>query len=126
MARRRSLVLLLPELLRTLFAPRVTVRFPAGPTALPEGFRGRVAMHTELCAGCGLCARDCPTGALELQREALQRFRLLHHGDRCAYCGQCVDSCGQRAITLVNELPGATPWRIGMTRVLVADEGGED
>jgi ferredoxin len=83
-------------------------------------------MHTDLCVGCGLCVRDCPADALALERDAWRGFRLIHYGDRCAYCGQCVESCRQGAITLVNELPGATAWRIGMTRVLVATEGGED
>jgi formate hydrogenlyase subunit 6/NADH:ubiquinone oxidoreductase subunit I len=123
---RRSFVHLFPELIRTLLAPRVTVRYPAGPAQLPEGFRGRLKIRTELCVGCGLCVRDCPAQALELQREEMHRYWLLHHGDRCACCGQCVDSCRQGALNLVNELPGATSWRIGMTRVLVAAEGGED
>jgi formate hydrogenlyase subunit 6/NADH:ubiquinone oxidoreductase subunit I len=125
-ARRSSLVHLVPELLRTLVAPRTTVRFPSGPPVLPETYRGRVVVRTELCIGCGLCARDCPAFALELEREELDRFRLIHYEDRCAYCGQCVDSCRQGAVALVNELPGATAWRIGMTRILVADEGGEE
>jgi formate hydrogenlyase subunit 6/NADH:ubiquinone oxidoreductase subunit I len=115
-------------MVRTLIAPRITVHFPAGPTELPPGFRGSVAMHSELCVGCGLCVRDCPSGALELEREGegWTGFRLIHHGDRCAYCGQCAESCRNEAIVLVNELPGATAWRIGMTRVLVATEALED
>ena len=126
MARRSSLVHLFPELVRTLVAPRTTVRYPAGPLVLPDAFRGRVVVRTDLCTGCGLCARDCPASALELQREDRQRFRLIHYEDRCAYCGQCVDSCRQGAISLVNELPGAAAWRIELTRVLVAHEGAEE
>ena len=126
MARRSSLVHLVPELVRTLFAPRITVRYPSGPPILPETYRGKVTVRSELCTGCGLCARDCPAFALELEREGWHRFRLVHYEDRCAYCGQCVDSCRQGAIALVSELPGATAWRIGMTRVLVADEGGNE
>lgn len=126
MTRHSSLVHLVPELLRTLFAPRITVRFPSGPPVLPEAYRGKVVVRTELCVGCGVCARDCPAFALELERAAGRQFRLIHYEDRCAYCGQCVDSCRQGAVALVNELPRATAWRIGMTRVLVADESGDE
>ena len=115
----KSLAHLLPELARTLFGGRVTVRFPFAPLELPACFRGKVVIQPELCAGCGLCARDCPAFALELVRESREQFRLIHYYDRCAYCGQCEDSCHQSAIVLVNEFVQATSRRDVLAQVAV-------
>ena len=119
MSRRGSLAHLLPELVRTLLARRVTVSFPFQPLEQPAYFRGKVIIQPELCEGCGLCARDCPAFALELEREGRGRFQLVHHRDRCAYCGQCADSCPQGAITLVSEFVPSTPRRDTLTQVIV-------
>jgi formate hydrogenlyase subunit 6/NADH:ubiquinone oxidoreductase subunit I len=70
MSRLHSLVYLLPQLWRTLFTRPITVRYPFGPLELPSYFRGRVVIDIELCRGCGLCVRDCPAFALELERES--------------------------------------------------------
>ncbi len=127
MSRLHSLVYLLPQLWRTLFTRPITVRYPFGPLELPSYFRGRVVIDIDLCRGCGLCVRDCPAFALELERESNalsplvlshalskvegkaerskghDKFRLIHYPDRCAYCGQCQDVCRYEAIWLTSE-----------------------
>ena len=115
----RSLVHLLAELGRTLRTERITVQFPFAPAELPAGFRGRVVVQPELCTGCGLCVRDCPAFALELERVSREQFQMIHYRDRCAYCGQCEDSCRSGAIALVNEFVQATPQRDALTEVMV-------
>jgi len=116
----RSLAHLLTELRRTLLAERVTVQFPFAPAELPAEFRGRVILTDEaLCKGCGLCVRDCPALALELERQDREHFRLIHYRDRCAYCGQCADSCPSHAIVLSNELVSPSQERDTLTQVLV-------
>jgi formate hydrogenlyase subunit 6/NADH:ubiquinone oxidoreductase subunit I len=107
----KSLAHLLPELVRTLLARRVTVRFPFTPLELPTYFRGKVVIQPELCEGCGLCVRDCPAFALELERDSQEQFRLVHYRDRCAYCGQCEDSCRFGAICLTCEYVPASADR---------------
>jgi formate hydrogenlyase subunit 6/NADH:ubiquinone oxidoreductase subunit I len=119
MSRLRPLAHLLPELVRTLFSRRVTVRFPFESLELPDYFRGRVVIEPELCGGCGLCVRDCPAFALELEHEDRERFRLIHYHDRCAYCGQCADSCRQGAIVLVNEFVQPMSQRDALAQVVV-------
>jgi hydrogenase-4 component H len=114
-----SLAHLLPELVRTLFGQRVTVRYPFTPLELPAYFRGKVVVRPELCAGCGSCVRDCPASALELEREGRERFRLIHYHDRCAYCGQCEDSCRLGAIVLVSEFVPASSRRDALAQVVV-------
>jgi len=130
-----SLVYLLPELWRTLLTRPITVRFPFAPLELPPYFRGKVTINPALCRGCGLCVRDCPAFALELERESdalgppvlskaegskgREKFRLIHYHDRCAYCGQCEASCRFGAIVLVNEFVQATPRCDALTQVMV-------
>jgi formate hydrogenlyase subunit 6/NADH:ubiquinone oxidoreductase subunit I len=102
--RRHSAIYLLPELLRTLLSPRITVRYPFEPMELPSAFRGRVTVDPELCRGCGLCVRDCPANALELDHPDNDHHRLSYYVYRCAFCGQCQLTCPFGAITLTNEL----------------------
>jgi formate hydrogenlyase subunit 6/NADH:ubiquinone oxidoreductase subunit I len=123
--RPRSLAHLLPELVRTLLGGRVTVRFPFTPLELPSHYRGKVvAVHPELCGGCGRCVRDCPAFALELEWEGQDQFRLIHYRDRCAYCGQCVDTCKRGAIVLISEFVQATSQRDTFAQVMARRETG--
>jgi len=122
MSRLHSLVYLLPELWRTLLTRPITVSFPFGPLELPPYFRGKVTIAPALCRGCGLCERDCPASALQLERESLAKFRLLHYHDRCAYCGQCEISCKYGAIALTNEFVSAAPQRDKLWQVMVEQD----
>jgi formate hydrogenlyase subunit 6/NADH:ubiquinone oxidoreductase subunit I len=116
----RSLAHLLAELGRTLRTERITVQFPFAPAELPDGFRGRVTIVEEAsCKGCGLCVRDCPALALELERHDREHFRLIHYRDRCAYCGQCADCCPSHVIVLASEFVSPTHERDTLTQVLV-------
>lgn len=124
MSRFKSWMRLLPEMVRTLFTPQITVRFPFEPLELPGSFRGKVTVQSELCKGCGQCARDCPAFALELERRSRDEFRLVYYQDRCAYCGQCADNCRQGAIELTSELVPATSRRETLALVVVERGGG--
>ena len=119
MSRFHSLVYLLPELWRTLFTQPITVRYPFGPLELPPYFRGRVTIEPALCTGCGLCVRDCPAFALELERESRNKFKIIHYPDRCAYCGQCETSCQFGAVTLINQFIRATSDCDSLVQVIV-------
>lgn len=119
MPRILSLLHLLPQLFRTLCSKRTTVRYPFGEMELPSYFRGRVVVDPDLCRGCGLCARDCPASALELEREGRDRYKLTYYPARCAYCGQCEESCPTDALSLINQYTEATPEQDTLTRILV-------
>ena len=104
----RTLAYLLPQLGRALVTRPETVKFPFAPPVIPKGYRGRVQIHPEKCRGCGLCVRDCPAFALELEREDRNTFKLIYHPERCAYCGQCEVSCTFGAIYQSNEFVRGT------------------
>ncbi len=115
----RPMAYLLPQILRAFVDGPRTVRFPFGPANVPAGFRGRVEIDPSACRGCGLCVRDCPALALELERTGNQAFRLIYHPDRCAYCGQCELSCSFGAIHQTNSFVRATSRPDGLKVVLV-------
>lgn len=54
------------------------------------------------CSGHGICARVCPTGALQ-RSETVDHAELGFHAARCIACGQCARTCPDRAIRVQPE-----------------------
>lgn len=52
-----------------------------------------LVVKNELCIGCGICARNCPQGAISLQVGKAKIDPV-----RCNGCGVCVNGCPQYAI----------------------------
>jgi len=97
---RPSYLYFVPRLIRTLLRRPATVAFPYGPLELPSAYRGHVLVDMDSCQGCGLCVRDCPAAALEIERLGGEGLRMVHYFDRCVGCGQCELGCRYGAIRL--------------------------
>ena len=50
-------------------------------------------VRKDLCLGCGICAENCPKGAISL----IWGYAEIDQG-RCNRCQICLDVCPQRAI----------------------------
>ena len=98
----------LKEALICLKAGRVTLPYPATPRDPEPGFRGKLAVDTDRCFGCGGCANVCPAGVITV-RDVGQLTRLLEfQWRRCTYCGRCEEVCPERAITMTQQFETAT------------------
>ncbi|MCC7202661.1 MAG: NADH-quinone oxidoreductase subunit I [Nitrospirae bacterium] len=110
------------------FTKTITMRYPDEETWVPYSrFRG---LHTlnrnkegrELCVGCELCAKSCPTQCITVvpmedktgkgiadRVAARWEINLL----RCMFCGLCEDACPTEALRLGRqyELAGKTMQR---------------
>lgn len=62
-------------------------------------------VRAELCAGCGICARVCPTGAISLDTGTAHIDR-----SKCINCYRCIQECPRGAIATVG--PGLKPTPI--------------
>lgn len=117
---------LLHAIIDAVIASPDTVGYPFGELVLPEGYRGAIVIDPDKCIGCGICVRDCPTGALQLEKKSRDEFKLIHYPARCAYCGQCEDSCRHGAIGHSNALVGATTKPRELVVVLKEKNGEAD
>jgi formate hydrogenlyase subunit 6/NADH:ubiquinone oxidoreductase subunit I len=105
-------------LLRSLFKKPATVDYPLSKPPMPEGFRGKLKFHAQLCIGCKMCMRDCPAGAIEINKLADGKFEARVDLGRCIYCGQCADSCLKKALELSREFELASLKREALKIVL--------
>ncbi|MGI5830987.1 MAG: 4Fe-4S binding protein [Thermoguttaceae bacterium] len=51
----------------------------------------RVRIDREKCIGCRLCAEQCKSGCIDINRKTVEN-------DRCVVCLNCLESCGRGAI----------------------------
>ena len=88
---------MLKEVVSQIFRRPATRKYPEVKPEVPEGFRGRQIFDVDLCIGCGLCARDCPSEAIEMV-DVEGKKKPLFHLDLCIFCYQCAESCPRNAI----------------------------
>ena len=60
---------------------------------------GKLTLDGSLCTGCGLCAADCPTGALVVLPGG-DSYGLILHQESCVGCGQCIKVCPEGCLEL--------------------------
>jgi Fe-S-cluster-containing hydrogenase component 2 len=60
---------------------------------------GAVELDAARCSACGLCARFCPTGALQFASSD-EQFTLSFHAAACIDCGICTVACPEGAMRM--------------------------
>ncbi len=88
------------EVVCTFFKKPATNRYPYEKLDLPDNFRGELKFDSAKCVGCRLCMKDCPTGALVIEKVADKQFKAVLELGKCIYCAQCVDSCLKKALKM--------------------------
>lgn len=90
------------DVIPSLFRAPITERYPFERRPAPERLRGLLVWTRETCTGCGMCATDCPSQAIDLVvfDKKAKNIVFGFHIDRCTFCGQCAFSCKQGSLTL--------------------------
>jgi len=66
---------------------------------------GKVTLEKARCTGCGLCALDCPSGALTVSSSGeAEIYQLLFKHNLCVACSQCVEICPEQCLHLERTL----------------------
>jgi formate hydrogenlyase subunit 6/NADH:ubiquinone oxidoreductase subunit I len=94
---------MLEQLLSSLGRKPVTTRYPYVKAVMPPHFRGKLKFDSAKCIGCRLCMKDCPSGAIQINKVGDKRFEAVIDLDKCIYCAQCVDSCPKEALMATPE-----------------------
>jgi formate hydrogenlyase subunit 6/NADH:ubiquinone oxidoreductase subunit I len=93
------------DVITSLFKRPATRKYPFEREEAPERLRGMLVWDPEKCIGCSLCAKDCPSNAIEVLTidKAKKQFVIRYHIDRCTFCAQCVQNCRFKCMGMSNE-----------------------
>ncbi len=94
---------MLKQVFESLFKKSATSQYPFKKSAMPDHYRGKIIFHPELCIGCKMCVRDCPSNAITINKAGEKKFEAEFNLAKCIYCAQCVDSCMKKALESTKE-----------------------
>lgn len=98
-------MMLIGEALRNIFRKPFTQKYPKVRPVIPEGLRGRVEHDENKCIYCGMCARYCPSNAIEVD---VSKKEWIYDMGRCLFCSQCEEVC--RYMVRANAIRMATDF----------------
>jgi len=90
----------------TLTKP-ATSKYPFEKAQIDEKFRGQPILNEDQCIGCGLCCRNCPSKAIDMQEVNGKKYPEFDLS-KCVFCYQCIETCPKKAITSSTKFELAT------------------
>ena len=97
---------MITDVTQSFFRRPITQKYPFERFETPTRLRGHLHWNPEKCTGCGMCATDCPAGAIEMHvlDKKAKRFVMVYHVDRCTFCAQCVHTCNQDCLMMQKDI----------------------
>jgi NADH-quinone oxidoreductase subunit I len=99
------------DVIRNLLSKPITIEYPRKLTPIEKDFRGRHYADLKKCTGCSLCAIECPSNCISMEK--LPENIKLRHNPRglypninymsCVFCYRCVKVCPVNAYITTNE-----------------------
>jgi formate hydrogenlyase subunit 6/NADH:ubiquinone oxidoreductase subunit I len=101
-----------PNVLRNLFFPKATRRYPRQVRPLFENVRGALLNDIEKCTFCSACALKCPSLCITVDKKAAT---WGYDPFACVFCGICVDICPAKSLHQQSEYRLPLPGRETIT-----------
>ena len=86
------------QALKNLFSKPATTSYPFAPAEYKERTRGHIEIDENNCILCGNCMRNCPPGAITVDKPNLKW--TIDRFD-CIQCGYCTEKCPKKCLKLV-------------------------
>lgn len=86
-------------ILKSMIKKPVTKNYPEIPADFYERTRGHIEADPEICVFCGICAKKCPSGAIETDR--VNKTWIIDRY-RCIQCNCCVECCPKKCLYMQN------------------------
>ena len=79
-----------PNVIKNLFFPKATRRYPRVVRTPFESMRGALFNDIENCTFCSVCALKCPSQCITVDKKSgIWKYDPF----ACVFCGICVDAC---------------------------------
>lgn len=101
---------------RNIFRKKVTEKYPEVMPDIPSRWRGLFRLDVDKCISCGMCARDCPNGAITITTEMDENKKRKLAGyeinlSYCLWCGMCVEVCPVHCLKHTKQFETATYFK---------------
>jgi len=88
---------LISNILKNAFSRPATRPYPFQRRQRPEGTRGHLDIEIDKCIFCGICAKKCPSNAIEVSRDP-KNWKFNRYA--CIVCAYCVEACPKKCLSM--------------------------